>query len=130
LKKTLVTLLICAICISSLYTPFAFADASSVEGALKFFYVDNLSAQLSFEYECTNSSNVDVKVTNLTDENVFYNATHSPTHGVIAVYDIPLVGEGSFRLEISCGALLFSRDFSYLGMEYVTDFPLVTQDDV
>ncbi|MBR5505466.1 MAG: hypothetical protein IKV73_04075 [Clostridia bacterium] len=130
MKKTLVTLLICAICISSLYTPFAFADASSVEGALKFFYVDNLSAQLSFEYECTNSSNVDVKVTNLTDENVFYNATHSPTHGVIAVYDIPLVGEGSFRLEISCGALLFSRDFSYLGMEYVTDFPLVTQDDV
>jgi len=130
LKKTLVTLLICAICISSLYTPFAFADGSSAEGTLRFFFVDNLSAELSFEYECNDSASAAVKLTNLTNNNVFYSENHFPTHGAISVYDIPLVGEGSFCLEISCGDSRFSREFSYLGMDYVTDFPVVTQDAV
>jgi len=130
LKKALLILLICTLFTSSMCGPTAFADSSSDGGVLRFFFVDNLSAELSFEYECTNSSGADVRLTNLTDNNIFYNETHFPTNGIVAIYDISLEGEGSFLLEICCGDSAFSREFSCLGMDYETDFPAVSEDGV
>lgn len=120
----------CTALVLSSFSYSVFAADSDADGSLRFFFADNLSAELSFEYETSYSGNANVKITNLTEDNIFYNEKHTPIDGIIALYDIALEGEGNFRLEISSDVSNLVRDFSYLGADYVTDFPAVTSDDV
>lgn len=99
-------------------------------GSLTFFFVNNLSGDLSFRYSNPGASEATVTVRSLSAQTAFYTQTHSLSDGELTLYDIPLSGEGAFRLEILSGVSTLSRDFTYLGSDYVTDFPEVTSDAV
>lgn len=108
---------------------FVSAEAPNV-GSLTFFFVNNLSGDLSFKYSNPEALEASVTVCCLSSQTTFYTQTHSLSNGVLTLQDIPLSGEGTFRLEIrACGSAL-SRDFAYIGSDYVTDFPEVGYDAV
>ncbi len=126
--KKIIAALLCITLIISFFP--AMVTAGEGGGSLKFFFVDNIAGELSFDYSNSVASVADVNIVNLSQDLNVYSGSHVLTNGTLSLSDLSLSGQGNFRLTITANGDKVTRDFIFLRSEYVESFPEVTKEDV